>query len=166
MSILKIRFTKIEAGLMMQILEQDIPFTRKDSGFVQISTFPDLIKDCIYLRGSSSDDNYYVSKLLFENNEQRDAYLEKAVKAISDEIFDFKKANDDFEIGEIYDVGEDKVVLRKLIAILPKKYKARFIVAEPNSLNGWIAHNSIRPKSAILKVKELSSNDIIYTWIQ
>lgn len=123
---LKIQFWKAEKALVMQILEQErLPYY-KDDGFVNINTCPWISKTCVDLRGEERDRDLEVSRIAFDTNIERDNYLQEVVNAITDELFTGYR---ELEFGEMCEVSRRKSdgwVKRKLLAVLPKKYKNKY----------------------------------------
>ena len=158
---LKIRFTKFEKALAMQILEQEGSF--RDSEHVQIR-IPKLFSDNggdIYLCAEDERDNLnHVSMLEFVSNELRDVYLNNVIRWISEEQFGEK-----LTVGELCEVRnkncDDKWSVRKLITILPEPYYSPYIV-EAHEGRGccWQAFDQARP----IKNSNPKIDGDIYTW--
>ena len=86
---LKIRFVKFERALAMQILEQDGIF--KATKHVQSISSPGINYCYICLRGNDLSSHNIISTLSnFSDNAERDEYLEKVIKWISEEQFSTK----------------------------------------------------------------------------
>ena len=84
---LKLAFWITDKTLAMKIVEQTGLPRRKETGYVRIKSSPFLDDWGIYLRGDYwAADNQIVSKC-FTSNEERDEYLQKAIQAITDELF-------------------------------------------------------------------------------
>ena len=84
---LKLAFWLTDKTLAMKVEEQTGLPHLKETGFVRIKASPYLEDWRIYLRGTYwAADNDVVSKC-FNSNEERDAYLDKVVNAITDELF-------------------------------------------------------------------------------
>lgn len=84
---LKIQFWKAEKALAMQILEQEGLPEYKGNGFVQIYQSIGL-KDCrLNLRGIDTSFDLYIEQKYFHSSSKCDEYLQKAVNAITDELF-------------------------------------------------------------------------------
>lgn len=84
---LKLAFWLTDKTLAMKVVEQTGLPHLKETGFVRIKASPSLEDRGIYLRGKYwAGDNLIVSKY-FSSNEERDAYLDKVVNAITDELF-------------------------------------------------------------------------------
>lgn len=81
---LKIRFTKFENALAMQILEQEGSF--RDSEHV-CTGFPELCCDRIYLCDEEERGDLGVSVRHFDTNAKRDEYLKTVIRWISEEQF-------------------------------------------------------------------------------
>ena len=156
---LKIRFTKFENALAMQILEQEGSF--RDSEHVGTG-FPELCCDRIYLRDEDLRNNLSVFVRYFDTNAGRDEYFKNVIRWISEE--QFGKDNEGMlkpgELCEVRDSGYDEWEERKLIAILPKRFENRYIV-EIDCGNGWTVFMCARP---IGRRIELKIDGDIYTW--
>ena len=83
---LVIKFWKAERPLAMQVLEQEGLPTYKNKGRVRITSHPSIYT-LIQLRGSDKDCDLSITHKTFYTNEDRDAYLDKITKAITDELF-------------------------------------------------------------------------------
>lgn len=84
---LKLAFWLTDKTLAMKVVEQTGLPHLKETGFVRIKASPFLEDWGIYLRGNYwAADTQVVSKD-FSSNEERDAYLQKVVNAITDELF-------------------------------------------------------------------------------
>ena len=90
----KIRFVKFKNGLAMQVLEMDERFRvgasgenmYKCNGFSVISSISPGIyhNKCILLRGYEKNSDSNISTIGFENNDERDEYLEKAICSLQE----------------------------------------------------------------------------------
>lgn len=163
---LVIQFWKVEEALVMQILEQKGLPKRKEKGTVYIINCPVMKEHNIYLRGNQHLDDLDLSYLYFGNNSERDAYLDKMVNAITDELF--TDSSGVLKIGEMCEVRQCKDFVwekLKLLAILPKNYRSRFIVQSSRDTNNWFGYRYARPlcKRTEPKVEECG-NVITYTW--
>ena len=87
---LVIKFWKAEKALAMQIVEQEGLPERKETGFVQIRSVNILFYDELCLRGCDTRYDYYIERICFYQNLERDEFLNKAVDAITDELFSVK----------------------------------------------------------------------------
>lgn len=155
---LKIRFTKFEKALAMQILEQEGSFC--DSEHIQIG-IPELCGDDIYLCEEDERDNLnHVSMIEFVSNELRDVYLNNVIRWISKEQF-----CEELKVGELCEVRnnntDDEWKIRKLITILPEPYYSPYIVeAHEGRGRCWQAFDQASPiKNGTLKIE-----GDIYTW--
>ena len=162
---LKIQFWKAEKALAMQILEQEGLPKEKGDGFIKIIDSPALdFKMGIWLRGYHSDAALNIETISLNSNAERDAYLQKAVNAITGELF----AEGELKIGEMCEMldYEDKQwKKRKLLAILPEQYNRRFIAETegcPDEYSSWDYARSItkRTEPTIEECGQL----ITYTW--
>lgn len=162
---LKIQFWKADKALAMQILEQEGLPERKVNDFIKIITMHCICKDELCLRGYDNEGDFSVDVIYFSSNTERDAYLKKAVKAITDELFTGKG---ELKIGEMCEVKDDdseRRKKRKLLAILPEKYDARFIVEAgdcPTEHSSWDCARPIAKR--IEPIVEECGQLITYTW--
>ena len=101
---LKIRFVKFERALAMPILEQVGGF--RDTEHVQSVVFPAIGYERIYLRGKNSEYDTSIGTIRFSDNTERDKYLEKVIKWISEEQFSTKGK---LKIGKECEVSDDGV---------------------------------------------------------
>lgn len=146
----------------MQILEQEGSF--RDSEHVNMG-LPELCCDRIYLRDEAERGNLDVDARSFEANSERDAYLEKIVNAITDELF---TGEGELRIGEMCEVWHPADLEwqeRKLLAILPENYEERFIVANLYHPNIYVPFSNARPivKRTVPTIEECG-NVVTYTW--
>lgn len=156
---LKIRFTKFEKALAMQILEQEGSFC--DSEHVDTG-FPELCCDRIYLCNEDLPDNLRVFVRYFDTNAGRDEYLKNVIRWISEE--QFGKNNEGMlksgELCEVRDSEYDEWEERILIAILPERFLNRYIV-ETDRGNSWTYFAYGRPIGRRIEPK---IDGDIYTW--
>lgn len=158
---LKIQFWKAEKALAMQILEQEGSF--RDSKHVYMG-LPELCCDRIYLCDEAERGNLDVDARSFETNTERDAYLEKIVNAITDELFTGKGELKVGEMCEVRDAESDIWKKRKLLAILPEQYNRRFIAeteSRPDEYSSW---DCARPIGRTEPKIEECGNVVTYTW--
>jgi hypothetical protein len=139
---LKIQFWKAEKTLAMQILEQEGLPSYKEEGFALICDQPALCEYSIDLRGRAKYANLLIPCVEFATNTERDAYLDKVIDAITDELF---TVEGELNIGEMCEVSDDGVSWRKyrLLAILPDRYEMRFIIE--NGTLSWCTCTYARP---------------------
>lgn len=169
--ILKIQFWKAEKALAMQILEQEGLPKQKYKGFVKTEHSPSLDSEEMWLRGSETIYDSYIDSIHFETNSERDAYLDKAINAITDELFTGEGELKIGEMCEVRDVEDEQWKEKKLIAILPAQYEGRFIAEwwdNPSKHSHWdyARHwNYARPitKRTEPKIEECGQL-ITYTW--
>lgn len=142
---LKIQFWIAEKALAMQILEQEGLPSCKEAGKVLIRNQPTLHEYDIILRGCWKWDNLRISHIEFSTNTERDEYLQKAVNAITDELFTDER---ELKVGEMCEVRDDEFERwrkRKLVAILSEQYKSRFIVEWEDCPTEYSSWNCARP---------------------
>lgn len=155
---LKIRFTKFEKALAMQILEQEGSF--RNSYHIQIG-IPELCGEIVHLCEEDERDNLnHVSMLEFVSNELRDLYLNNVIHWISEEQF-----REELTVGELCEVRnkntDDVWEKRKLITILPEPYYSPYIVeAHEGKSRCWQAFDQARP----IKNSNPKIDGDIYTW--
>jgi hypothetical protein len=164
---LKIQFWRAEKALAMQILEQEGLPQQKANGEVRILGAPQLCDDRIFLRGTAKWNDLKIAHTHIEFNTQYDlnAYLHWAVNAITDELFTGKGELKIGEMCELRDYKDEQWQKRKLIAILPARYKGRFIAEwgdNPSKHSHW---NYARPitKRTEPTIEECG-NAVTYTW--
>lgn len=78
------------------------------------------------MRGEERDRDLEISRIAFDTNIERDNYLQEVVNAITDELFTGYR---ELEFGEMCEVSRRKSdgwVKRKLLTVLPKKYKNKY----------------------------------------
>lgn len=163
--LLKIQFWKAEKTLAMQVLEQEGLPKCKDYGFVRINNFPWFYKDHIELRGRKSSMDWNLHDRCFDDNEERDDYLQRIVSAITDELFTGEGELKIGEICEVWDSLKSTWLKRKLIAILPEDYKYRFIAEHgenPTQYCDWEYARSI-PEQIKPTIEECG-NVVTCTW--
>lgn len=153
---LKIRFTKFENALAMQILEQEGSF--RDSKHVYMG-FPELCCDRIYL--CDEEEHLNISAIYFDTNAERDEYLKTVIRWISKE--QFGESMRELKVGEMCEVRNSGTpwVTRKLIAILPGQYKKRFIAESQFNDFEYFSWNEARPLSDCIEPK---IDGDVYTW--
>lgn len=139
---LKIQFWKAERALAMQILEQEGLPSYKEDGFIKILGSPWVHEDNLWLRGDRSKDDWEVVRAKCSTNTERDAYLDKIIDAITDELF---TDEGELKVGEMCEVSDDGVSWHKyrLLAILPDRYEMRFIIE--NGTLSWCTCTYARP---------------------
>lgn len=162
---LKIQFWKAEKALAMQILEQEGLPERKVNGFIKIITMPCICRDELCLRGYDTKEDFFVDVIHFSSNTERDEYLQKAVNAITDELFTGKGK---LKVGEICEVRSGDYVCwhkSELIAILPKKYTFRYFTKCTYDDKEFLCWRYARPiaKRTESKIEECGQL-ITYTW--
>lgn len=157
--LLKIRFVKFERAIATQVLEQEGFF--KATEHIGGSTAHSFYKERIYLYSPKEypfeEYKYRVDVIGFDNNAERDEYLEKAVKWISEEQFaDGRK----LKIGEkclFSDDGEDWNTGEYAGKCARQLGKLRFLALDGDvSLTRW---KYVKPLYGALKV-----DGDVYTW--
>ena len=164
---LKIQFWKAERALAMQILEQEGLPEEKEDGFVRIDDSPRLIPEMgVWLRGYLHCKNLKLIPIYFVTNTERDAYLDKVINAITDELFAEGGELKVGEMCEVKDYKDEQWKKRKLLAILPKEYKNPFVTESEVCNNGYcILWNCARPISKRIEpTVEECGQLVTYTW--
>lgn len=163
---LKIQFWKAEKALAMQILEQEGLLKEKNEGHVRIRVQPEFLAETLYLRGKEHKSNLCIPEAGFNTNTERDEYLQKAVNAITDELF---TGGGELKVGEMCEVSNEfdfkNIMKLKLIYILPEEYDKRYLVDFSYAPFGWLAYEYARPitKRTEPTIKECGQL-ITYTW--
>lgn len=164
---LKIQFWKAEKALAMQILEQEGLPKEKGDGFINIIDSPALdFKMGVWLRGYHSDSALNIETISFNSNTDRDDYLDKVRIAITEELF---TGEGELKIGEVCVISNDPQFLDcytgKLIAILPKGLKNRYIIESAWDTNGWVCGEYVRTFNRTERPTiEECGQLITYTW--
>lgn len=156
---LKIRFVEFEKALAMQILEQEGSF--RDSEHVY-GGLPELRYDHIYLCNEEERGDLGVSVRHFDTNAKRDEYLKTVIRWISEEQFD--EGTGELKVGkmcEVRDCDYEEWERRKLIAILPEKFKDPYVVEDPRCDNDWLCFLQARPIDGVI---EPTIDGDVYTW--
>ncbi|MDY5583600.1 MAG: hypothetical protein SPF41_06610 [Candidatus Merdousia sp.] len=159
---LVIRFVKFERALAMQILEQEGVFI--DTEHVKIDILPNLSVNRVFLRGSVRKLDWAVcsSYIAKTDNAERDEYLDKVVKWISEEQFSMGRK---LEIGKecmvslFDDIDGEDWVMGRLLAILPKHIRRRYIIQSKNDKGMATSWKYARPVSVSPKI-----DGDVYTW--
>ena len=162
---LKIQFWRAEKALAMQILEQEGLPKEKTDGKIRIFCSPKLRDDNVFLRGGSNLENLNIAWITFNTDSERDEYLQKAVNAITDELF---TVGGELKVGEMCEVRDEEDKhwkKRKLLAILPAQYNKRFIAEVEDYPTKHYPWEYARPitKRTVPTVEECG-NVITYTW--
>lgn len=167
--LLKIRFVKFERAIATQVLEQEGFF--KATEHIGGSTAHSFYKERIYLYSPKEypfeEYKYRVDVIGFDNNAERDEYLEKAVKWISEEQF---ATGGKLEVGKMCEVSGDGKNWnwgeKRLVAVLPENFRDRYIVWSEigKDLNGkdpWCSWAYARPIASCVQPK---IDGDTYTW--
>ena len=150
----------------MQILEQEgLPKKKEEGGCVLITDYPRMYYDHIYLRGGRATFDYEPDYLTFRSNQERDEYLDKITKAITDELF---TSNGELKIGEMCEVKiSDRCewATRKLLAILPEEQSYRYICNHSSLVDAFTMCKYARPLAKRTEPKVEENGEVItYTW--
>lgn len=163
---LVIKFWKAEKALAMQIREQEgLPAEKKYDGVIFITSSPELYSQDVYLRGTEKKYDLCICHLDFDSNQDRDEYLDKITKAITDELFSSGAA--ELKIGEMCEVSDYSNgywIRKKLVAILPDNYNM-FIAASADDEHDWLGYKYARPICKRTEPKVEKCGELItYTW--
>lgn len=155
---LKIRFVKFERALAMQILEQEGYFDT--TKHVRVRAYPAVDETCVFLRGREKEYDYSVKTIRFNDNDERDKYLNNVIKWISKEQF---AAGGKLEVGKLCDVSDDNKDWRRrtLLAVLPESYFSKYIASEKYSDFKWCSWKYARTAGSCVQPK---IDGDIYTW--
>lgn len=155
---LVIRFVKFERALAMQVLEQEGHFDIMKH--VRVRACPAVDETCVFLRGREKEYDYSVKTILFDNNDERDEYLNNVIKWISEEQF---TENGRLEVGKLCEVSDDNEDWQKriLLAVLPESYFNKYIASVKYSDLEWCSWKYARP---IGSCAQPQIDGDIYTW--
>ena len=165
---LVIKFWKAEKALVMQILEQKGLPERKEKGTVHIINCPAMRGDKIWLRGNQYLDDFDVRHLYFAANSERDKYLDRITKAITDELFSNVTA--ELKIGEMCEVRSigpyiDNWKSRRLVAVLPPSIPKRYICESLDLVEQFDGFEEARPIAKRTEPKVETNGEVVtYTW--
>lgn len=156
---LKIRFVKFERALAAQQLEIQwgtAPFESFEHTMFEAFHI-DFAYDAVWL-GRHPNGN--VAVRIFDSNAERDKYLEKVIKWISEEQF---AEDGKLEVGKLCDVSDDNKDWRRrtLLAVLPKPYFSKYIASEKYSDFKWLSWKYARPIGSCVQPK---IDGDVYTW--
>lgn len=156
---LKIRFVKFEKALAMQILEQEGSF--RDSEHV-LTGLPELCCDSIFLCDEEERGNLGIFVRFFDTNAERDEYLKTVIRWISKE--QFAEGSGELKVGELCKVRDcdyEEWEKRRLLAILPERFKDPYVVEDPRCDNDWLCFRQARPIDGVV---EPTIDGDVYTW--
>ena len=157
---LVIRFVKFERALAMQILEQVGIF--KSTEHVQAIGFPAISNERIYLRGKNLEYDADIGCIHLNDNAERDKHFNNVIKWISEEQFSMGRK---LEIGKecmvslFDDIDGEDWVMGRLLAILPKNIRRRYIIQSNNDKGLATSWKYARPVSVFPKI-----DGDVYTW--
>ena len=153
---LKIRFVKFELVLAMQILEQVGKFDTIKH--VRVRAYPAVDETCVFLRGREKEYDYSVKTIRFNDNAERDEYLNKVVKWISEEQF---SGSGKLEIGKECEFSDNAIEwFRGVFGGKSAKQlgEPRFLLVGSDTL---IRFQNARPIAYCVRPK---INGDVYTW--
>ena len=157
---LVIRFVKFEKALVAQQLAIVGDEHFNETEHVKLDGSFYLCESLLSLINSATDDRVKINALYFSNNAERDEYLDKVVKWISEEQF---ATSGKLKVGEMCDVSDDNKYwyTRKLLAVLPKTYSSKYIVASKYDIIQWVSYKYARPIASCVWPK---IDGDVYTW--
>ena len=166
---LKIQFWKAEKALAMQILEQEGLPKRKNEGNVRVWDYIALFKEAIVLGGINEFD-LHIPHIIFDTNAERDAYLDKVINAITDELF---IADEKLEFNKPCKVDNNITTGKFELAIYLGKLRLNdkwyYITkpfdedsSNPNMLKAWSVVSPV--KTCRGPIKEEFGPVVTYTW--
>ena len=162
---LKIKFWKAEKALAMQIIEQEGLPEKKKNGFVLIEQSPDFYSEMVELRGVWSNCDFDVVNKRFSENQDRDAYLDKIISSITDELF---TSDGELKVGEMCEVRHYKGHIwekLKLLAILPNPQKYKYVCEARDDNTYFYSYAEARPLCKRIEPKVETNGEIVtYTW--
>lgn len=162
--LLKIRFVKFEHALVgQQIGVSGIEFFEKTEHIGFLGYGIDFAGDAaVGISLSPASITKRISTKYFDSNEARDEYLNNVVKWITDEQFT-SYAGAPQEVGELCTVSDDGKHWRtaRVIAILPNKYKGRYIYEDEGVHEGWAC--ATHAHSFLERVEPKTEGDV-YMW--
>lgn len=159
---LVIRFVKFEKALVAQQLAVVGDEHFDETEHVKLDGTFYLCESLLSLINSATDDRVKISALYFSNNTERDKYLNNVVKWITDEQFT-GYAGAPQEVGELCTVSDNGKHWRtaRVIAILPNKYKGRYIYEDEGVHEGWAC--ATHALSILERVEPKTDGDV-YSW--
>lgn len=155
---LVIRFIKFERALVAQQLEMAGKELFAQSEHIILWCLGvDFAGEAIRL-SRSCDINIGAKR--FYHNDERDEYLDKVVKWISEEQF---AENGSLEVGKLCDVSNDNKDWQKriLLAILPESYFSKYIASVKYGDFKWCSWKYARPIGSCVQPK---IDGDVYTW--
>lgn len=161
---LVIKFIKLERALGAQQLEikasNNLDNKYEDNNHVIFhQNGIDFADEAVWISKSNSP---RVAVRMFDSNDERDKYLDKVVKWISEEQF---ATSGKLEVGKLCEVSNDGScwARRILLAILPEGFNERYICQSNIVDIGWIGCEYARPITSIQPTIDEDDNEI-YTW--
>lgn len=162
--LLKIRFVKFEKALVAQqlVVVGDEHFDETEH--VKLDGTFYLCESLLSLINSATDDRVKINALYFSNNTKRDEYLNKVVKWISEEQFSATrklKVGKDCMVSLFEEAEKEDWVMGRLLAILPKNIRRRYIIQSKNDKGLATSWTYARPVSVSFGP---SIDGDVYTW--
>lgn len=160
---LVIKFIKLEKALVAQQLEikvsNKLDDKYEDNHVLFHSNGIDFADDAVWISKLNSP---RVAVRMFDTNTERDEYLDKVVKWISEELF---VTEGKLEVGKMCEVSDDGKNwywnTRELLAVLPESYYDRYITNAADSKTKWSAWTYARPINSCVQPKIDCG---VYTW--
>ena len=156
---LKIRFVKFECALAMQILEQVGKFDTIKH--VRVRAYPQMEENCVFLRSWEREYDFSVRTIRFNDNAERDKYLNNVIKWISEEQFALGRK---LEIGkecEASDNGEDWFVRVFAGKSAKQLGEPRYLAYWYDNLGYLMRYKYVRPLASFVRPK---IDGDVYTW--
>lgn len=161
-----IKFWKPERALAMQVVEQEGLPRQKTAGVVRITTGVDTAGETLYLRGEYISSDFDVVSNQFDDNEERDKWLNKITNAITDELF--TNGQGGLKVGEYCEVRNYKGYAwekLKLLTILPNPQTYKYICEARDDDTVFYSYAEARPITKRVEPKIETNGEIItYTW--
>lgn len=156
MKMLKLRLSKFDLALVGQVVYIEDPESFESTAHVNVDTDRLFLlnKEVMLSRGKRIDIKY------FDNNAERDRYLNKIIDWISIEQF---SQSENCEVGKFYTFKYNKdnpvQFCGELLALLPENFPSRYIVKAPYSNSGWDAFDVVCPNCFAPQV-----DGDVYSW--
>lgn len=159
---LKIRFVKLECALVAQQLEI-VGFSFAQLKHIKVNQH--IFRLDINTVWFKNENPFFpVAKQPFNDNSERDEYLNNVIKWISEELF---MAGGKLEVGKECEVADfpcpedNQWKKRKLLAILPKRIRFRYITEAISDNNCFCTWRYARPIDSCVQPK---IDGDTYTW--
>ena len=158
---LVMKFVKLDCALVaQQIIIYGSEYFDEKTEHTKIGRYICMDENSISLLPFKCGSMNTANIIYFDSDTERDKYLDKVIKWISEEQFG---GNGKLEVGKMCEVSDDNKCWqsRMLIAILPERYDYRFITNANDSETQWISWSYARAQTSC--VQPTIDGDI-YTW--